>query len=355
MRNLLWLLGRYAPEEGGKTMKSGLRILLFLTVLVLLYSPSSATPDSVVTEVQIDDEGIRVGQSKLETHETSRAEGKVTVIGEDVVRIGDDVFVDKDEVIEGDVVAIFGDVICEGTIEGDAVSVGGSIDVSESGEIKGDAVAVLGMVTKEPGGMVRGQTVSVGRGTATRPRFHPLGGVGGGIFSRGWQLAGKLAFTVLLIIVGALIIAVAGVGVDRVTDAATKSAFKMGLIGLLAEVIIAAVIAVFAITIIGIPISMLVALGALVAFLLGYTGVSVAIGRRWGNHSERSKYVSLMIGVVFLQALTILGGILRLSGGAVGAFGYVASLIGWAVVYVAATVGLGAVVMSRFGTRPVKD
>lgn len=335
-------------------MKSGFGVLIGLALLLPVSSPSTAVPDSVVTEVHIDDQGIRMGQHQYETRGVVSGRGRVTVIGEDMVRVGDDIFVGEDEIIEGDAVAVFGDIICEGTIEGDAVAVGGSIDVSESGEIKGDAVSVLGSVTKESGGRVKGETVSIGRGSQIRHGFGPFGGFRGSVFSRGWRLLGKVLWTVLIIVVGILIIALAGGAVERVSNAARRSAFKMGLIGLLSEVVIIAVMALFAITIIGIPISMIVGLGALVAFLLGYTGVSVAIGGRWQNDGKRSKYASLVLGIILLQALIIIGGVVGLPGGAISAVGYVVSLIGWAIIYVASTVGLGAVVMSRFGTRPVE-
>ena len=73
-----------------------------------------------------------------------------------------------------------------------------------------------------------------------------------------------------------------------------------------------------------------------------------------GNGRGRSPYVAVVVGIVMLQALAIIGGILRLPGGAIGALGTIVSIIGWAVIYVAATVGLGAVIMSRFGTKGPK-
>ena len=332
-------------------MRTGFTVSLIIAVICILASGSVARDDSVVTEVRIDDEGIYVGERQYQTSAIESSGVGVTVIGEDVVRFGNDIFVDQDEIIEGDVVALFGDIVCEGTIEGDAVAVGGNIDVGESGEIKGDAVSVLGMVTRESGGRVWGETVSVGRVCPVTARFRPYGG---SFFSRTWRLVGKIVGTILIAVVGTLIIAVARGAVDNISMAAKRQAFKMGLIGLLSEVVILAVAALFAVTIIGIPISMLVGLAALVAFIAGYVGVCVAVGRRWGNHGERSPYASLMLGIILLQALIIIGGIVGLPGGVLGFVGYVVSLIGWAVIYVAATMGLGAVVMSRFGTRPVE-
>jgi hypothetical protein len=59
----------------------------------------------------------------------------------------------------------------------------------------------------------------------------------------------------------------------------------------------------------------------------------------------------MAIGVVALYALVILGHVVGLPGGSFSMVGSVIGFVGWAVVYVAATVGLGAVVMSKFGTK----
>jgi hypothetical protein len=309
----------------------------------------SAVKDSVVQEVYIDDSGVKVGDRQYHAGRSERYRGRVQVIGEDVVRFGDDIIIEEDEAVDGDVVAIFGSIIVDGTVDGNVVAIFGELTVGPTGEIDGDGVSVGGNVTKEPGGVIRGETTSVGFG----PDYLPRRGVfRGGFFRTGGRLLLFVVWTIVLIVLGLIIVAIARGPVERVCTRARKEAFKMGLIGLLAEVLLIPVCLLFIITIIGIPVGVLVLpLVFALALLLGYVGVSVAVGGRIGNGSEKSVYMSVALGIFVLQGLAILGGILKLPGGPIGFVGTVINVIGWAVIYVAATVGLGAVIMSKFGTK----
>jgi hypothetical protein len=313
----------------------------------LAFAVFSAIEDSVVSEVRIDDDGVRLGQR--EHRYGGRHRGDAEIIGEDIIQFADNIIIEEDEIVEGDVVSILGDVVVYGMVEGDVVSVGGSLTVGPRGEIDGDAVAVGGQVRKEPGGIISGEKVSIGTGPGVT--VHPKW-VGGNVFSRLGRLFIFILWTAFLCVIGAIVIAAARKQMRNVTGLARREAFKMGLIGLLSWIIIAVAIAFFTVTIIGIPIGLfLIPLVTALAVLFGYIAVGLAVGERFGNGAGRSIYTSMALGIILLQALAILGGILRLPGGGLGIVGAIISVFGWAVIIVAATVGLGAVVMSRFGTK----
>jgi hypothetical protein len=325
-------------------------LVVCLALLGMKFRPAPArAADSVVTEIRIDDEGVRVGDTEYERDEGVSDRTRVRVTGENIVKFADDIVVDKDEVIEGDVVAILGNVIVDGRVEGDVVSVGGEVKIGSTGEVEGDAVSVGGGVEKEEGARVHGETVSVGPGRGFRPEVPAFSH---GVFSRGGRLAIFILWTIMVIILGLIIMAVFRRGVENVCERARKEAFKMGLIGLLAEVLLLPLMLLFIVTIIGIPIGIFVLpLVFALAVLFGYVGVSYAVGSRLGNGHGRSPYLSMTIGVIVLAGLAILGGLIGLPGGSVHIIGRLVGFIGWAVIFVAATVGLGAVIMSRFGTR----
>jgi hypothetical protein len=203
--------------------------------------------------------------------------------------------------------------------------------------------------------------VSVGRGGkwingrhVQGPNFHPRL-FPFGLFSRVGRLFFAIMWTLLLVLLGLIVAAVARGPVENVRLRAKREAFKMGLIGLLAEVLILPVIVLFCMTIIGIPLGVVaIPLLLALAMLLGYTGVGLAVGERFANGSGRSIYWSVAMGIFLLQALAIISAIVRLPGGPIAVFGWVIAFIGWAVIYVAATVGLGAVITTRFGTRVPK-
>ena len=328
--------------------------------------------DSVVTEIRIDNEGVKVtGEGKTtvigspEKGITIRHEGNepigINVDGEDVVRFGDDVIVNEGEVVRGDAVAILGSVLVNGTVEGDAVAVGGGVSVGPNGRVDGDGVAIGGGVTREEGGSVGGEVVSIGKGGNWRGRWQngqfirTHRGFPWRFFSGAGRLVGWIGWTIVVLILCLLVAAVAGRQVGTIYARARRDAFKMGLIGLAAWLLVGPVIVLFLVTIIGIPIGIVVIpiLFAL-ALLFGYTGVAQAVGERFGAGAGRSIYANVALGVLLLNALVILGSIFRLTGSVVGAFGWVITFVGAAVMFVAATVGLGTVIMTRFGTAKPK-
>jgi L-asparagine transporter-like permease len=60
----------------------------------------------------------------------------------------------------GDTVAIFGNIVIDGTVTGDAVSIGGGIKLEEDANVSGDAVAIGQGVYRHPNSTVKGQVVS---------------------------------------------------------------------------------------------------------------------------------------------------------------------------------------------------
>lgn len=60
----------------------------------------------------------------------------------------------------GDAVAIFGNLVIDGSVSGDAVSVGGGIKLGEDARVSGDSVAIGQGVYRHPNAVVKGQVVS---------------------------------------------------------------------------------------------------------------------------------------------------------------------------------------------------
>ncbi len=60
----------------------------------------------------------------------------------------------------GDAVAIFGNIVVDGTASGDVVSVGGGIKLGEDASVGGDAVAIGQGLFRHPNAVIKGQTVS---------------------------------------------------------------------------------------------------------------------------------------------------------------------------------------------------
>jgi len=114
---------------------------------------------------------------------------------------------------------------------------------------------------------------------------------------------------------------------------------------------------ILAISIIGIPLLLLVPfalLALLAALLLGFTGVAYRMGR-WAQErfgwGKQSRYLLLVAGLGMVWGLTVLGRIVALAGWPVWILSAGLIGVGFLVEYVAWTIGLGATLLSRFGTR----
>ncbi len=87
-------------------------------------------------------------------YETKRAKK-----GEDIVRLGTDIHIAKNEIVKGDVVAVGGDILVEGKVEGDVVSIGGDISITSDANIEGDVLTSFGKIEIKPGAKVSGDIV----------------------------------------------------------------------------------------------------------------------------------------------------------------------------------------------------
>ncbi len=79
----------------------------------------------------------------------------------DIVRFGTTIHIAADEVVEGDVVSIGGDIIVEGEVRGDVVATRGDIKLLPTARVTGDVVSTFGEVEMEEGSKVDGDVVQV--------------------------------------------------------------------------------------------------------------------------------------------------------------------------------------------------
>ena len=244
-----------------------------------------------------------------------------------------------------------------GTVDGNAIALGGDVIIGKGARVRGDAFSLGGTVINQ-GGTVDGEMRSISAltvGKAGRPPLTRAQTMRRSIsLSTGWFLV------LALIGLGALI--VARPNLESVADAVRVQTVRAFVVGLLTQlgIVPAFVLAVVAcvITVIGIIAVPFVVVGAGAAvagaLALGFLASALLAGEalsgpRNGDSSFTAMLQPLLIGLVAFLALWVLGTAFPWAGGIGIALRMLATLITW----MAVTTGLGAVVLTRAGARTV--
>lgn len=325
-----------------------------------------------VGEIIVDEGRIKIGDMEIDLkslEDLSRVKvPKVKIsprrytTSEDIVKFGSDVVVEEDEKINGDVVVVGGSIEVKGAVTGDVVAVGGDVDVFSTGVVEGDAVSIGGDVIKREDAVVEGEKISVGflRGPFFRPppmlthfrfpfmftHFRPPG----------WSLFLRIIRIAFILFIGIVVISVFPKHVNKVKEKTKHEFLKSGLVGLAAQILALPVFILLIITIIGIPVALLVEpLLILAALILGFTGASLFIGEKLQEHTSLkpdTRIMTLVIGILAVELVSLTARVMRIFGDIFSPFAWILTFLGVLIVYVVITVGFGASILTRLGTRP---
>jgi hypothetical protein len=285
----------------------------------------------------------------------------------------DVITIEPDEVTRGDVICIFGGHIkVLGTVEGSVVSIFGTIDVE--GTVNGDAVAPFGAVRVGPNATVGRDVV------ASKIDKEPGGRIAGmrnelffNLFGDDWAnrspywgqaaltvlVAFKILFAVFLVL---LAHALAAKNVARVKGKIQVSFFKSFFMGALAQILSLPLILLLIVTIVGIPVALfLLPLMFVAAIVLSLAAFGLWMGEMIDQNTTLrlpSPLSRTLVGLLAIQSIWLIP-IVALWGSRMGSISEslkvvsVVSLgIGVVMSYVIVTTGSGAVILTRFGTRP---
>jgi hypothetical protein len=276
------------------------------------------------------------------------------------VNIGGDITIEADERVSDPVVAVGGSVTVLGHVDDDVVAVGGSVHLGPKAVVRGDVTSVGGRIEQSHGAVIRGHVNEIRFGPPNF-QFHPgffLGPlVGWDVFSGWFRLVGTLLrLGIVLMLVFIAVLAAPRV-VERIGERAARDPWLSGFTGLLAQLLFVPVlvlsVVVLAVSIIGIPLLVLVPfaiLGFLLAVLIGFTGVVLRLGR-WAAGGDRPAFVTLAVGVVIVAAIGLLARTFGLIPAPLWPITWFLGVVGFFAEYIAWTVGLGAALLTRFGTR----
>jgi hypothetical protein len=258
--------------------------------------------------------------------------------------------------VDGPIAVAHGNLDVFGTVSGDVVSLGGDVRVHRGGHVTGSALAAGGKVIVD-GGVVEGSRRAIGIAPPTLPtvptiQAQPL--------STWESVKLVIAWFALLTLIGLGVMVFAGGNLEGVVVGLERGfarSFWLGVAGQVALLPLLLVLVVgLAVTVIGV----LLIPFAIVAYVIAAAGLVtlgfLAVARLTGGVMASDRGTSSQRGV-HLRALAI-GLVVYLGMWMVAALfawnpviGAVLRGIAFAVTWVVATVGLGATLASRAGTR----
>ena len=304
-----------------------------------------------VERVQIDSRGVVItregGDSTTWSSDSGMSFhadvdlGDVKYSGAGIVRLFSDARVNDGESIDGDVVAVFGDVHVNGNINGSAVAVFGSVILAPGAHITQDAVAVGGQLESPTGSVVGGESVSVG--------FLPLLTLGLpalpvvlATLALGWLVTLFFGWVLAAIFPERL------VRVARTASRRTAVSLALGIVsGPLA--VVAAVLLL--VTVVGAPIAVLMPFLYIGLAFAGYLIASYVLGsklmrRRLG---EGGSFAPIAWGTLLVTSFGLIGALLWGGEGPVRTIALFFHLAGMLLGVGLMTIGIGASLLSRFG------
>jgi hypothetical protein len=277
--------------------------------------------------------------------------------GDEIVRFGTDVTVDRDEIVE-EVVVIAGNATINGEVDGELTVVGGNATLGPEAVVRDDVTVVGGTLNRAPGSVIEGrvQNVAVGEGDWRGAGFPGMirDTVVSNTVGRVASFAGTLLRVGLLALLAVAIMAFGRSSIERIAARASADPLRSGLTGFLGQVlfvpILVVTIVVLAISIIGIPLILLVPFGIMllvVVAIVGFTAVAYYVGSllsaRFG-WTERGAYVAVLLGVLAIALITIVARATAIIGG--GLFAFPLTFVGYVVEYLAWTLGFGAAILA---------
>jgi hypothetical protein len=268
----------------------------------------------------------------------------------DLVVFGGNAVLEEGSRVDGSVAIFGGNLEIAGEVDGDLTVIGGNANLQETAVIEGDLASIGGNVNRAEGAVVRGKTEKVGNGGGiTFPGILPIPPLPATppipspphpsvVFSPVRWLAGEvfeaIIWTLALMAIGLLVTLFLPQPVDLTARTITQYpllSLGVGFLTLIAGTIVGTVLILL------LCMGLFVLLFLAVALLFGWIAAGYLVGQRLMEALKKSwsPLWSSAIGVGFITLLA-----------------HAPFCLGFLFSVIVASMGLGAVILTRFGSTP---
>ncbi len=250
-----------------------------------------------------------------------------------LLALGCNVEIQSGATVNGSIADFGGNVQIAGTVNGSIATFGGNVILAETAIVNGQVAAMGGHYISAPGAVVRGNSSGGGVPSPIAPvQINPAARM----FNFGFDLVGGIVTALAFAALGALVVIFAPNATRCVSDAVQNKPLNSAGIGCLTLIVLPILAILLIITLIGIPIAFLLGLLAWAAWIFGGIAIGLLAGEKILSAFKMTNVLPVLAVMLGIVLLMLIGQI---------------PVLGWFVSCVVGLFGLGAVVMTRFGTR----
>ena len=305
-------------------------------VMTLLVTGMLAFPSAVHAQSGNGDDQLVLGDSyTLESDQT--LEGSLVVLGGTAT-------IKEGAQVKGDIFIVGGSLDLRGSVGGGVTAVGSVVDISDTAVIEQDLSTIGGTVDRAQKAVVKGH-IDIGPSNKfnfAKPNDYiqrlPQGPV---LFDMSpiKDAFGSFTRALGMAVLAALLMLFLFKPTECVAQSAVKQPVLSFFLGLLTIVVAPALMVLLIITLIFIPLGLLGLLILGLGMLLGWIAIGYEVGRRVtvSMKVDWAAPVVAAVGTLILAVVSELGAFIP--------------CIGWVIPVFISLMGLGAVVISRFGTQ----
>jgi hypothetical protein len=308
-------------------------VTTFILLFFILAFPASAFAQ---TPTNPNDQVVLGGTFRLSSTQT---------LNGDLLIVGGTATLEQGSVVNGDVSLTGGTLDARGTISGSINALGGVVTLGDTAVVHGDINSIGAAFNRSAKAQIDGRVNTESSGnlffniprTLAFPRlatpalnldFSP-------IWKVFWAIFQSLAIAALAVLATMFL----ANPTQRVAQSIMTEPAAAGGIGCLTVIVAPALLALLAITLILIPVSLIGILALAIALLFGWIAVGLEVGNRMAGLFKTQWAIPVAAGIGTL-VITLVASILN-----------IVPCIGWILPALLAVLGLGGVLVSQFGTR----
>lgn len=242
--------------------------------------------------------------------------------------------------VNGDVFVASGSLRVDGTIGGDLFAASGNVDLGSTARVNGNVNVMAAHLNRAEGAQVGGD---VYQGTGGPFIFTPPVGIKtpalGVRLQPLWDVLWFILRCFLWAALAVLVVLFLPRPSERIAHAVVAQPFASGGLGCLTVLVAPILLIAIAITIIGIPLSLLGALLLAASWAYGLIALGTEVGRRFAHAAHLEWALPVSAGLGTFALIFVINGINAL-----------VPCIGWLVPALVGMIALGAVLLTRYGS-----